>query len=217
MGIGDPHPADCPEFEYANHPGRRTILPARVADLLIRLRRRDLDGREVASDTRSGHRFLFESMTPDGHDYYAGHYRGEPFRCLEHYRVGIQGDARVGYPPHLVPGHMDEFANLVRAAIEALDSGHNVPGTTPGEKLYFTVAVACRIFELLNRIHPYANGNGHAARLCIWAILGRYGYWPERWPIEPRPPDPPYTTLLVAYRNGNREPLEGYVLNCIAG
>jgi Fic family protein len=79
------------------------------------------------------------------------------------------------------------------------------------------VVVACMVFELFLRIHPYANGNGHAARFCTWAILGAFGYWPERWPIEPRPPDPPYTQLLVDYRNGNRVPLERYLLSCIAG
>jgi hypothetical protein len=59
------------------------------------------------------------------------------------------------------------------------------------------------------------NGNGHAARFVLWTILGRYGYWPERWRVDPRPPDPPYTQLIFDYRSGNHEPLETYVLQSV--
>jgi Fic family protein len=76
--------------------------------------------------------------------------------------------------------------------------------------------LACRVFEVFLRIHPYANGNGHAARFLIWCLLSRYGYWPKGWPIEPRPPDPPYTHLISEYRNGNWEPLEEFVLKTVA-
>jgi len=110
---------------------------------------------------------------------------------------------------------MRELVRIVHATISDLDEALTVINVqvTPGEKLIRLIAVACRIFELLLRIHPYVNGNGHAARFCLWAILGRYNYWPTQWPIEPRPNDPHYIPLIVAYRNGNREPLERYILS----
>ena len=106
--------------------------------------------------------------------------------------------------------------------VEAILGGPTAAGLPSGQlsdedKALYTVMFACRVFEIFLRVHPYANGNGHVARFLIWSILGRYDYWPQQWPIEPRPPDPPDSQLIVEYRNGNPEPLEQYVLQCIAG
>jgi fido (protein-threonine AMPylation protein) len=215
----DIHPADCPAFDYSTHPDCRRLLPRRVGQLLIALRTRRFDTLDAAADTRGVHRELFWALTPHGHPYFAGHYRGEDFRCLRNYRVqvGPPIDTRVGCPPLLVLGAMGRVEDTIRSAIAALDAAHQLPNSVvlPGPKLLHTVQVACRIFEWVNRIHPYANGNGHAARFCVWAILGRYGYWPVRWPLDPRPPDPPYTSLLLEYRAGNPERLEQYILQCL--
>jgi fido (protein-threonine AMPylation protein) len=217
MDLRSVHPADCPAFEYNLHPARAATLPGRVAALLEQLRLRRIDSAAVAVDTRPVHRILFESLTPKECDYFAGHYRGEEFRCLRNYGVGIRGDLRVGALPSVVVGLMGVVSRELEAALAALDAGHAMLNTMipPREKLLYTIAVACRFFELVNRIHPFADGNGHATRFLIWAILGRYGYWPTRWPIEPRPPDPPYTDLILAYRAGNREPLERHILGCL--
>jgi Fic family protein len=113
---------------------------------------------------------------------------------------------------------MERLAKNISDGIAALDEAGRLPNAqlSPNEKVLFAVVFACRVFETFLRVHPFANGNGHAARFLIWAILGRYGYWPTNWPIEPRPPDPPYTNLIMMHRNGNREPLERFVLQCIA-
>jgi hypothetical protein len=113
-------------------------------------------------------------------------------------------------------GPMDTLAAArdTRSVHGILFRGLTPPGCSY-MKLLHTVQVACRFFELVCRVHPYANGNGHAARFCIWAILARYGYFPVRWPIDPPPPDPPYTQLLLDYRAGNPLPLEQYLLGCL--
>ena len=54
-------------------------------------------------------------------------------------------------------------------------------------KLYTAVVVACRAHAWFVHIHPYANGNGHMGRLLVVAILGRYGYWLQKWTIDPNP------------------------------
>lgn len=210
------HPADCPSFEYKDHT-RRNEIRTRVARLVMRLRGGSLDSRSVAADSRPAHHTLFRGLTPRGYDYYAGHYRGEPYRCLREYEVRIPTDPRVGASPWSVLSVMAQMATDIRAGIAALDSVHERPHSQvpPEQKLYHTVVLACGVFELFLRIHPYANGNGHAARFVVWAILGRYGYWPKRWPIDPRPADPPYTTLLTAYRSGNPEPLELFMIRTL--
>jgi Fic family protein len=101
--------------------------------------------------------------------------------------------------------------NAILAGLIALDSDTLF---TAKEKLHYVVALASRAFVEFLTVHPYANGNGHAARLIVWSILGRYGYWPDRWTVEPRP-DPPYLELIVLYRNGNALPLESHILQML--
>ena len=48
-------------------------------------------------------------------------------------------------------------------------------------------------------------------------MLGRYGYWPVRFQLDPKPPDPPYSELIARHRGGDVEPLQVFVLKSIAG
>jgi hypothetical protein len=186
-------PSSCPEWEYNTHPQHGTIVPTRVADLLGDLVRGDLDTRAVVLDTRPAHCRVFREVTPAGYDYYAGHYRGEPFPCLRFLRVGIEGDQRVGAAPESVGFLLGELNTQISAGLAALDAN---AALTTKERLKYIIPLACNALVAFLTVHPYANGNGHAARLMVWSILGRYGHWPYRWPVEPRPADPPYTSLI---------------------
>ncbi|MGH7121081.1 MAG: Fic family protein [Acetobacteraceae bacterium] len=205
------HPRDCPEFEYAQHPGR-AVLGQRVQCLLLDLTAGRREGRASALETRPIHANLFSGLAPPGYEYYAGHYRGEPFCCLRYYRVGVQDDPRVGADPAAVGHLMTWFAVEIAAALDALDAGQR--STT--DELRYLIRFACAALVEFLGIHPYANGNGHVARLLIWCILGRYGYWPVRWSVEPRPPDPPYTEFIRRYRDGDKAPLELFVAAMLA-
>jgi hypothetical protein len=107
---------------------------------------------------------------------------------------------------------MRELSSAIEQCLAALDAAKGAPEFTPNQKLGNAICVAARVFEHFLCVHPYANGNGHAARLALIAILGRCGFWTTRFPIEPRPPDPPYGEAIVAYRNGDPLPLELYIL-----
>lgn len=205
------HPPDCPSWEYDNHPQRGQI-PNRISDVLKNLVTETTDTLAVAVDTRDSHRQMFLEVIPLGYEYFAGHYRGENFRCLRFYRVRVRSDPRVGVPPETVTYYMEELCDEIRAGISALDA--NV-GFLPRERLRYVIALASRIFVAFLTIHPYANGNGHAARLIVWAVMGRYGHWPHRWTVDPQPPNPPYTQLIMECRNGNPVPLETYLLQSL--
>jgi len=207
----------CPEWEYDHHPNRSTILQQRTADLLVRLREGLIDTLQNIIDTRQVHGFLFNELAPSNHQYFAGHYRGELFLCLRTCLVGVGSDKRVGFHPAIVEEKMVQFSELIQLGINGLDRTHSLPDQEflPEDKLINTVAFACRVFEEFLRVHPYANGNGHAARFMIWAILVRYGYFPEQFPIEPRPFFPGYADAIIKYRDGDPEPLESYILGCI--
>lgn len=210
---------DCPEWEYANHPKRAAILKHKAAILLIQMRQQNFDAADNASDSRLVHRFLFSDLTPPQHDYFAGHYRGEDFFCLRHYNANIPSDPRVGYHPRVVPEKMAQLTEWIELGIKALDTAYQLPEDqlSPADHLLNTVAFTCKVFEEILRVHPYANGNGHAARFVVWAILGRYGYWPKHFSLHPSPPDIPYTDCILQYRNGNTQPLEEYLLKSIIG
>ena len=211
------HPIDCPQWEYRDHPDAPKKLPRRVVTLLSNLKSGASDPKLTATDTRKSHLSMFAGLTPPGCDYYAGHYRGESLRCLEYCRVGVQGDPTVGIPPESVEGATRDLSAIVQTCINGLDAGYQLPDAHLDKKLKvaYTIAVACRLFTRFLEIHPYVNGNGHAARLLVVCILGRYGYWPYRWTVEPRPPDPPHTELIKQYRQGNTQPLETYIKSCL--
>lgn len=213
------HPPDCPSWDYGTHQHRNKLLPIRCASLLEELRIGSIDPVLVSTHTRPIHSRLFTKLTPSSCPYYAGHYRGEPFRCLKFYEVKIKGDPRVGERTSMVDGSMTVMAQIIVDGIAALDAANLLPDAhvPRWQKIYYLVTFACRIFVEFLRIHPYANGNGHIGRFVIWALLGRYGLWPRKWPLDNRPPDPPYSDLINEYRNGNQEPLERYVLGCVLG
>ena len=210
-------PTDChPGWIYEQHP-QRAQLASRVASLLLQLRTTGYDCTSLLCDSRPFHEQLFAGLTPPSAPYYAGHYRGESFHCLEEYPVGVAGDPRVGAPPQLVLSLMANVARQVQQYLPVADALWKEPETSvsSARKLEATVTMAATVFEYFLRVHPYANGNGHIARLRVWAILGRYGFWPRGWPVEPRTADPAYASRIMAFRSGNQGPLVQFFLGVL--
>jgi len=204
------HPVDCPAWEYEDHPRHREILFRTHKALALRLRRNQLNLSACACDSRPVHEELFRELTPLYCEYYAGHYRGEQYRCLREYRVGIPSDNRVGCAPESVLSEMEKWRAVVATFFEQLPVA--LTRQTPGQLLRYAVATASAFFVSILTLHPYANGNGHAARFIVWAVLGSIGRWPRRFPIEPKPAEPRYSQLVRSYRDGDREPLEMFLL-----
>jgi len=209
------HPPDCPIFDYSRHRDRRKVLSAENRTLLIALASGAEQSQAIA-DTRPVHRVLFIRLCPQGYEYYAGHYRGESFRCLRYLRVGVGGDARVGASPELVADRMRNLGKDISSGLAALDSVRQLPESqqlNETDRILIICALACRIFVEFLTIHPFADGNGHIARFCLLAVFARFGYLIQGWQVEPRPSYPQYPALISEYRNGNHELLEGYVLS----
>jgi hypothetical protein len=212
MTAGSESPPDC-EWEYQNLANHQDVLQRTTADVLADLRSGGLDTRTCACDTRQIHRRLFSELTPAERQYLAGHYRGEPFPCLQHYGVKVRGDERVGCPPHLVLVTMAKFTAEIARGVDKIDA--MIRTLRPADQVLLPVRFACWVFEAFLRIHPYANGNGHIARFSIWAVLGRYGLWPNKWSVEPRPNDARYIPAIMRYRDGYPQELETLVLSCL--
>lgn len=154
---------------------------------------------------------MFKRTTPICFPYFAGNYRGDQrYKCLKDAQIRI--GLFEGAPPSIVQQEMSALAQSIEANAAAISV---TPGLTQQDRLLFVVSVVCAALVAHQSIHPYANGNGHAGRFAVWALLLHYGYVPRSWPLEERPPDPPYSAHIAAYRFGNHQPLEAFVLNCL--
>ena len=161
---------------------------------------------------------FFAGLTPEHFSYFAGHYRGEPLRCLNNYEVGIDGDTSVGHTAATVPAEMEAFGSRLRYALLLVDMQMALPsaGLPPAVKMIVLAQVVAALFVEFLEIHPYANGNGHMSRLIVLTLLGKHNYYPRReWTIDPRPSDPRYPNLIMQYRSGTRDPLVQYIIECL--
>lgn len=207
----------CPDnWEYADIAGHRGILKERCGSVLKRFSDATFS-RSSLIDTRPVHAELYNGLTPIGFPAFAGHYRGNPIcPCLSRYVVGVPNDERVGCPPAQVQYWMTKLSTEVESVLDALDAMMLLPASSLSaiERLKRVVAASSRFFELLLRIHPYANGNGHIARMFLVGLLRRYGYRIKGFPVFERPPSP-YVAVIKAYRNGGIAALEGWIYDCI--
>ena len=206
------HPNDCPAWEYRDWPNSHEVIAAIWKQILVGLRKKTLSALDILVDSRDMHKNLFHELTNEEHGYFAGHYRGEPFRCLRCYKVFVRSDPRVGTEPAEVKKEMGEFERIVRSVFSAIDAGAKSIVSNK-QKIVYAVKAVCKLFVTFLQIHPYANGNGHVARIFIWALLSKFDIWPTKMPVEPGPTN--YGRHITAYRNGNTQPLEMFVLRCI--
>jgi len=218
--MSDVLPTPCPaNWEYEDRPNYNTRLTARKTALLKQLRRLlNSQKAAVAADTRIVHGLMFKGLTPEDFDYFAGHYRGEQFRCLMNYEVGIQGDKRVGHPAATIPMEMNAFTLSVGQVVHQLDYHYSVPNAifSPAHKLLRAIELAAAVFVYFLEIHPYANGNGHMARWILMALLGRHDiYLNASFDLHPRPTEPLYSNAIVQYRNNNKAPLHILLMECL--
>jgi hypothetical protein len=172
-------PVSCPEWEYKNYPRHDEILADRGKEITAQIKRDGdpLRRATLMKDTRPIHRALFADLSPPGHDYYAGHYRGDQnFPCLETYKVGIQGNPAVGHAPEIVAVSLRQFVERIDVYIKECDliAPANEQIFPKREKIARTVVLAVALFSVFLEIHPYIKGKWtyitvHAPITCsIW-------------------------------------------------
>jgi hypothetical protein len=209
------HPADCPRnWEYDSDPSAISVLTPRCDEFLVSLKTFPGQHQPLITDSRPAHELMFEGLTPPACEYFAGNYRGEPLKCIEHYNVRIKSDADVGTIAHDVQEEMNKLAAKVNTSVASLDAYTARQGANlkAADLLSFVVPLSAILLEKLLTIHPYANGNGHMGRLVIWVLLARYGIFPQSWPLEARPP---YDIALWQHRRGEVVSLQYVILKCI--
>ena len=208
--------ADCNNWDYDDHPNRKRITE-RCNKLLEILAKRPTRFSRYGVSTKRGHVFLFTGFAPPKCTELVGHYRGENFPSLKNYNVGVPQDPRVGVQAFLVTHCMQQFEVQVLSALSTLEaklSASSKSPASPAVLLVQFVSILCSVLELFLTIHPYANGNGHTARLLLWVLMRRFGYTPLNWPLDAHPA---YDKALSDYRDGRKNPLNQFILGCIVG
>ena len=207
------HPPDCPIFDYKRHENHKKLLRVRAGAVLNEILTRMMAYDDLAGDCREVHKHLFEGLTPRACDYFAGHFRGEAYRCLQHYPVRM-GGGKHGTLPLAVAYDMKRLREHSRLMLSVLDAEH-AGAKSEAEKKKRTVEVISRLVFLFWRIHPYADGNGHLGRVRIAALAWRYGYRVHSLEIHPRPESPTFEEAVHAYDQGRHEPFHLYLESCL--
>lgn len=203
----------CSSWDYEHHPKSVKFVTDRCEILLKYLYDDSNFFDQFGYSTLAAHKFMFRAMTPKKCRYLAGNYRGT-IGCLKEYDVNAGGDSRVGYPAIMVTVSMKIFEERLVKSIASYQilMESKMAQENPALKLvHFATMLSDFLVSFLS-IHPYANGNGHMARLGVWVLLCRFGFWPKSWPLEQRPT---YVQQITAYRNGDTKPLIKFMLQCI--
>ena len=111
---------------------------------------------------------------------------------------------------------MRYIEQVIDEGLPALDNAFSISNDKLPKylKIDYLVKFSTRILVEFLRIHPYANGNGHLGRFIVIALLARYNLWPKKWPLDA---SPNYHDEIFRYRNGDREPLERFILKALLG
>jgi len=205
---------NCLNWEYKGHP-KVSKVAAECEAILIELAQSPHLHYSSLGDTHSAHKRIFSSVAPVACPYLAGNYRGLVLGCLAGYSVKV--GPHYGEPPNSVHTKMDDFHRELNVALGAADAVA-AKVSNKDEKLRLLTHVVNLCATTLERfltIHPYANGNGHIARLLVWILLLRYKFPPVSWTLDQSPPG--YGDLIQQYRAGDQKPLKVFIYKSIIG
>lgn len=199
----------CTAWDYESHPENHRV-GIRCAKVLDGLRANISLFDRFGYSTLHGHKYIFRGMTPKECRYLAGNYRGANFKCLINYNVQIGNDPKVGTRADQVQLQMALFEAALTNAMNIFNASKSTVRPDLLLSKFVKLLATCLVNFLT--IHPYANGNGHMARLMVWVLLGRFGVWPESWPLDA---SPSYAQAIYDHRRGNVATLENFILKCI--
>ena len=117
---------------------------------------------------------------PDPH--FVGAFRGEP--GLEYVQVAV--GSRYGIDAMQVAAELGRFEATLQRVVEDLDDRLPIGREPNADELAAIVDLCAWVHAEWIRIHPFANGNGHTARLWANSIALRYGL-PPFVRMRPRP------------------------------
>ena len=135
-------------------------------------------------DTRSVHREIFGSLTPEGYEAYAGTYRGEEGSILEHRKAAIHYKNVEGLKeryPALNPAEVILYMRTLEDFIRDVSWGREFR-----QRGIFHEDGA-NIWNVQQN-PPYLDGNGHISRMMMVLLAERKSIEVSpKWTVHPRP------------------------------
>jgi len=137
------------------------------------------------ADPREVHQRLYEALTPENHQEYAGNYRGTPGTTLEWRRCGVLREDDNSFQEFLAP---HKILGWLKTLSDQAHKIFKLPHETSSD---IVLSEIVRLFYLFGMIHPFLDGNGHIQRLIFSAcVIERNSLQLSRaWTIHPRPYD----------------------------
>jgi len=166
-----------PEWDK-DSPRLRQNLGQVLKEIVLAAERREIPSLEAA---RNWHRRIMEGLeVPDAR--YVGAFRGEPGLERTQVRVGPS----YGVDSADVSEELSRFESKLRALVAELDALLPMDHDLDADQLAAVIDLCAWVHAEWVRIHPFANGNGRAARLWANSLAVRYGL-PPFIRLRPRP------------------------------
>lgn len=210
-----PHHDNCADWDYESHP-QRYLLVEKCSRLEKVLSRHPKFFDKLKFNTCLAHKVMFFKFAPTQCPEIVGNFRGSNYPCLKTYNVHVPMDPKVGTKPNLVKAEMRRFETQIENAVTNYEKQAlrlNSPSHA-GILLSRFVGIVAHFLVNFLTIHPFANGNGHTARLLVFVLLSRAGFPPADWTIDAKKN---YADALSAHRKGDFVPLTDFLLKAIIG
>ncbi|MGI8857661.1 MAG: Fic family protein [Thermomicrobiales bacterium] len=144
------------------------------------------------------HRTIFEEVFPD----LAGRLRGEAPRYIpQNVEFGVRDDGK-GIPGTRYEHVVQSCEGLFRRVPSLVTRMDAIMPTEPRNFPLSVLRVAAYVHCEIIKIHPFMNGNGRSARMCVNYFAYRYGFQPLSYE---RPSEGSgYIDAITAYLNDTR-------------
>ena len=141
---------------------------------------------------------------------FVGRFRGET--GLETYRVRV--GAHSGLAPADVGAALATFERTLQGAAAVLDERYPPGQELDADGLAAVIDVCAWAHAEWIRVHPFANGNGRAARVWVNFLLMRYDL-PPVMRLRPRPNDG-YAEASASAMEGDWAPIAAFIRRRLA-
>jgi len=194
------------EWEYEYHPNRATV-ESKCAEMHQRALTCKLLKQSIVEDTRPSHEEIFSEVVPLNAEHFAGSYRGANYPYLIGY--GVRIGRYIGTQPNFVAKEMRELHQQLVQFGEKYKEYEARVRPVRKQKIALLARMVSEYIVWFLSIHPYANGNGHMSRLLALVLFDMQGLQISGWDLDERP-EKPFDDCIVAYREGDPEPLTWY-------
>lgn len=201
---------ECARWDYKSHPGLSNVAST-CGEFIQQIRTSPDSQASALRNTKPFHAAMFRHAVPPACIYLAGEYRGSDHSCLKFRDVGMGG--RTGAPCLEVERLMRDFHFALTVSINTLDSRYKISGESP-EFLHDLVLFTAQAISDFQDIHPYADGNGHVARLLAWVITGHFDLQPNEWWLHDNPRNG-WDDAVQAHQEGNPMLLQAFLMTTL--